>query len=94
MAEYLVTPDRGRVGKARQVKPFVVKYDGLPGDLDKLKIAHTNGLRAHSHKRLRIASSVEPVPGSDYALQGVLYHLDTSDILCTTLIEPLEADNA
>ena len=35
--QYLLTVKDGRIGKARQIKPFKVGYDGRHGDLDELR---------------------------------------------------------
>jgi hypothetical protein len=93
MAKYLVSPVKGRVGKARQVKPFEIEYAGLHGDLDKLKATHTDGLRKYAHKKMHITTHLV-VQGEEPhgALVGVLYHTSSGDHLCTTTIEPMEDD--
>jgi hypothetical protein len=56
MAKYLVTVKDGRLGKARQIRPFRVEYEGLPGDLDKLQdVAVRHIARFAGTKRIAIA---------------------------------------
>jgi hypothetical protein len=74
MAKYLLTPKDGRVGKARQVKPFDVSYDGLPGDLNKLAQACTDGLRKYANKKYGIFSIVTVRPNDSFRYAVTLYH--------------------
>lgn len=90
MATYLLTPKDGRVGKARQVKPFTVSYVGAPGDLDKLAQACTDGLRKYANKKYGLRSTVEVVPNEQFALSVVLHH--NGNALAYAMAEPEEED--
>lgn len=49
--EYLLTVKDGRLGKARQIRPFKVGYIGRPGDLDELVEVAAKHLKRFSGSR-------------------------------------------
>ena len=58
--KYLVTPHKGRIGKARQVSPFTVEVDALPHNLNKLALAISRAVVPMTrHRDLTTAVYVE-----------------------------------
>lgn len=72
---YLVTPHKGRVAKAREVKPIEVETDSLPHDVRKLQESITRGL--HKYLRRQDAFTVLELPSiGPGKFRARLYHPD------------------
>jgi hypothetical protein len=86
-APYLVTPDKGRVGKARNVEPFQVEAGEHAGDLDRVmnQVALNIGKIA---KRRKCFATYELPEGESFTYKITVWCGD--DVVATCIVEALE----
>lgn len=90
MAKYLVTVKDGRLGKARQVRPFKIEYEGRPGDIDKLHDAAVHAVaRFVGTKRVIFALEFPP---STPAIYTDVYKDDCETPVGRVKFDPIEEE--
>lgn len=85
--KYLVTPEKGRVGRARHIKPFEVEAGDRVGDLDKVMSQITLNIGKIA-KRRGCSASYELKPNESFIYTIIVWSAE--DILATCTVEVLE----
>jgi len=87
MAQYSVTPAKGRAGKTRDVKPLEIEVPGLAGDLDEMldAVAASIGKIA---KRRKCFATYEVLPNESHVYRVEVWCND--DLVASCTVETLE----
>jgi hypothetical protein len=87
VTKYQVTPERGRVGKARQVQPFELEVNSLPHDLGKIEKA----LTVATHRYLRRYDTKTNVNVTDVSAVFQAEIICDGSVVARLLVEQIES---